>query len=174
MLPPGRGHKKRHLKRGICQPDDRQTLRIRPLRTDLVGRSSLRSSQPGTRAPSRSGFVITVLLSAAPGSSPFRRIPETNRQLTTWCRRMQAVCKIGVKFLPPRHYHRRIRSETRCCRRKGSAHKRVVAYRHSRRVPHRNTPLHHQPRQYPANGHKPPPQQFVKSNLPVYTKTLPA
>lgn len=27
--------------------------------------------------PSRSGFVITVLLSAAPGSSPFRRIPET-------------------------------------------------------------------------------------------------
>ncbi|MFR6335635.1 MAG: hypothetical protein ACLUMN_05780, partial [Oscillospiraceae bacterium] len=37
----------------------------------------LRSSQPGTRAPSRSGFVITVLLSAAPGSSPFRRIPET-------------------------------------------------------------------------------------------------
>lgn len=65
------------MQRCICQPDDRQTLRIRPLRTDLVGRSSLRSSQPGTRAPSRSGFVITVLLSAAPGSSPFRRIPET-------------------------------------------------------------------------------------------------
>ena len=101
------------MQRCICQPDDRQTLRIRPLRTDLAGRSSLGSSQPGTRAPSRSGFVITVLLSAAPGSSPFRRIPETNRQLTTWCRRMQAVCKMEVKFLPPRHFHRRMRSKTR-------------------------------------------------------------
>ena len=70
-------------------------------------------SQPGTQAPSQSGFVIIFLLSAAPGRSPFRRIPETNRQLTTWCRRMQAVCKIGVKFLPPRHFHRRIRSETK-------------------------------------------------------------
>ena len=101
------------MQRCICQPDDRQTLRIRPLRTDLVGRSSLRSSQPGTRAPSRSGFVITVLLSAAPGRSPFRRIPETNRQLTTWLRRMQAVCKMEVKFLLPQHFHRRMRSKTR-------------------------------------------------------------
>ena len=36
-----------------------------------------------------------------------------HRQLTTPHGRMQALCKARAKLPPPRHFHRRIRSETR-------------------------------------------------------------
>ena len=68
------------------------------------GRSSLESSQPGTRAPSQSGFVIN--LSAASGSSPSRRIPQPRCSLSQQSKncKSESLQKFGLKKNGIKHY----------------------------------------------------------------------